>query len=59
MGSIVYMVKVVVPFGGSTVDQIGLLILYTVIGLLVYFGLARFLELEESDVIWDQVRRIK
>ena len=59
MGSMVFITKILVPFKGSTIDQIGLLIFYTAIGGLIYFGLARFLGLEESDVIWDQVRRIK
>ena len=59
MGSIVFMTKMLVPFSGSTIHQISLLIFYTAVGVLVYFGLARFLSLEESNMIWNQIRRIK
>ena len=59
MGSMVYMAKIIIPFGGNTINQIGLLVLYTIIGILVYFGLAAFLGLKEFDVIWKQIRRIK
>lgn len=40
MGSLVTIAKAIVPFQGSGVTLIGLLIFYTVIGLIVYFSLA-------------------
>ena len=59
MGSMVYMAKLIVPFSGSTLTQIGLLLLYTLVGLLVYMLLAAFLHLHEFQLIWRQVRRLK
>ncbi|MBU1018123.1 murein biosynthesis integral membrane protein MurJ [Patescibacteria group bacterium] len=59
MGSAVYMAKLLTPFGGTTFHQIGLLILYTVIGLMVYMALAAFLGMQESKMIWKQIRRLK
>ena len=59
MGSIVYFSKTLIHFGGTAIQQISQLALYTIIGILVYFGLARFLNLEESDMIWNQIRRIR
>lgn len=59
MGSVVSMTKLAIPFGGSTLTQIGLLILYTVVGLVVYMMLAAFLNLHEFQLIWRQVRKLK
>lgn len=59
MGSMVHISKVVIPFGGTTSVQISQLILYTIIGILVYFGLARFMEMEEFKIIWRYFSRLK
>ncbi len=59
MGSMVQIAKILVPFGGNTVSQILLLVFYTLIGLMVYFGMAAFLGMREFKVIWRYVRRLK
>jgi len=59
MGSVVFISKMLIPFGGSTLNQIGYLILYTVIGMIVYFALAAFVGLKEFNMLWRQMRRIK
>jgi len=59
MGSVVHMAKMLAPFGGTTFHQIGLLILYTAAGLLVYMMLAAFLKMDGFKMIWKQIRRIK
>ncbi len=51
MGSIVFIVKTSIPFGGTTVMQLGLLALYTIVGMLIYFSLAYFLNMEEVKMI--------
>ncbi len=59
MGSAVYMAKHLIPFSGGTLHQIGLLVLYTAVGLVVYMVLAAFLNMREFKMIWKQVRRLK
>lgn len=51
MGSIVHIAKILVPFEGGTILQIILLLFYTVIGMVVYFGLAYILKMEEVEMI--------
>ncbi|MBN2095917.1 murein biosynthesis integral membrane protein MurJ [Candidatus Peregrinibacteria bacterium] len=59
MGSVIFMVKLLTPFAGTTFHQIGLLILYTATGLMIYMMLAAFLDMNEFKAIWRQIRRLK
>lgn len=51
MGSVVFIVKTVIPFGGTTIMQLGLIVFYTTVGILIYFSLAYFLDMEEMKMI--------
>lgn len=59
MGKLVFITKEFLTFGGTTVMEVVQLAVYTIIGLVVYFGLAKLTKLKEFDLIWKQIRRIK
>jgi putative peptidoglycan lipid II flippase len=59
MGSLVQIAKILAPFGGNTVNQILLLVFYTLIGLVVYFSMAAFLGMKEFKTIWRYFRKLK
>lgn len=59
MGSVVQMVKTTIPFGDGTLHQLMMLLIYTLAGILVYFGMAAFLNLKEADMLWRLVRKGK
>lgn len=58
MGSLVFIAKNLLPFEGGLAVKFSLLIGYTVIGMVIYFGLAAFAKLPESKLIWKQIRRL-
>lgn len=59
MGVFVTIIKTLVPFGGTTTQQMGLLALYTAVGLITYLGMAGLFGLSEFKLIWGQVRKLK
>jgi putative peptidoglycan lipid II flippase len=59
MGLAVLIAKTVMPFGGTTYQQIGLLAGYTGVGLVTYFGLAGLFDLPEFGFIWKWIRKLK
>jgi putative peptidoglycan lipid II flippase len=59
MGSFVHILKLILPFAGTTFHRLEVLGLYTVTGILVYFGLAALLNMDESKNILRYVRRLK
>ncbi|MCK5608896.1 murein biosynthesis integral membrane protein MurJ [Candidatus Pacearchaeota archaeon] len=59
MGRLVFIAKEYLPFGGTTVTELLQLAVYTMIGVGVYFALARLANLKEFNLIWRQVKRIK
>jgi putative peptidoglycan lipid II flippase len=59
MGSLLYILKLVIPFAGTTIFRIELLLIYIIAGVVVYFGLAELLNMEEAKMIMKYVRRLK
>ena len=58
MGKLVFISKEFLPFGGTITAQMVQLAVYTVIGLVIYFALAKLAKLKEFDLLWRQVKKI-
>ncbi len=54
MGIAVFTAKILIPFHGNTITRIGFLLLYTAIGITVYFFLAVMMKIGEVRMIWDR-----
>jgi len=59
MGSLIHILKLALPFVGTTFHKLEILGLFTVTGILIYFGLAALLNMEEARSILRYVRRLK
>ena len=59
MGSVVHIMKLIVPFGGVAVTKIGILFVYVITGAVVYFGLSAFLGMDEAEIVTKYFRKKK
>ncbi|MBU0577064.1 murein biosynthesis integral membrane protein MurJ, partial [Patescibacteria group bacterium] len=56
MGAAVVLAKDVLPYGGDLLQKISQLLLLVVIGIAVYFAVARLFKIPEFEMVWRQVR---
>jgi len=57
MGSMVHILKLIIPFGGSAPHKLAILAVYVVAGAVIYFGLSAFLGMDEAEIVTKYFKR--
>ena len=54
----VVIARQLIPYGGRMYQQLGLIILLSLIGVIAYFGMAVFLKIPERKMVLNKVKKL-